>query len=63
MARIYVVFDPTGRLELLSRDSRLALGAKDACMSLPDGLAGRDIYEVARKLAELLFEQIEAGES
>jgi hypothetical protein len=29
-----------------------------ACLPIADGLEGRDIYELARKLAELLLEQV-----
>jgi hypothetical protein len=33
-----------------------------ASLSLAEGLEGRDVYEVARKLAELLLEQMASDE-
>jgi hypothetical protein len=58
MATIHVMFDPQNHtfadLETFERR-----GGKSARLSIPNDLGGVDIYNVARKLAELLLEQIE----
>jgi len=56
MARLHVIYDPSDRVESILPPE---IGAKVAQVSLADGLEGRDIYEVARRLAELLLEQID----
>lgn len=54
MARLYILFDKQGRIEPLPADARIP----QAMIELPEGLEGRDVYEIARRLAELLLEQI-----
>lgn len=58
MARVIIVFDPDGRLGPVPEDEAHATRIKQAMLDLPDDLADRDIYEIARKLAELLLEQL-----
>lgn len=56
MSSLHILYDPTDRLEI--EPELVRLGVKVARLPIPDDLEGRDIYEVARKLAELLLEQI-----
>lgn len=58
MARLLVVFDPTGKLQGMPADARESLGIKEAALDIADNLADRDVYELSRKLAELLLEQL-----
>lgn len=54
MARLHIIYDPLEPGLI----TRLPPTVKAAVLPIPDDLAGRDIYEIARKLAELLLEQI-----
>ena len=56
MANLLVTYDPYGRT--IGHPRAEEAGLKQAILSLPDGLEGQDICEVARKLAELLLEQV-----
>ncbi len=58
MGRLHIIFDPSERLVPLGEDAAKALEARVAMLTVPDDLEGRDIYEIARKLAELLLEQL-----
>jgi hypothetical protein len=57
MPKLLVVFDPNDRIESKS-DELKRFGIKEARLSIPEGLDGKDIYQIARKLAELLLEQL-----
>lgn len=62
MARLMIVFDPAEIMSLGAPDTMSALkraGIREASLTVPDNLEGKDIYEIARKLGELLLEQIE----
>jgi hypothetical protein len=57
MPKLMVVFDPNDRIDSKS-DELKRFGIKEASLSIPEGLDGKDIYQIARKLAELLLEQL-----
>jgi hypothetical protein len=58
MARLLLLYDPTGALEGMPTEMVAFLGAKQARLDVPDDLSDVDIYEIARSLAELLLEQL-----
>jgi len=53
--RIIVWYDPHGRIAPM-REGPPEI--KQALLDIPEDVEGRDIYEIARKLAELLLEQV-----
>lgn len=55
MARLHIIYDP---LEPGLQVAHLPASIKSAVLPIPDDLEGRDIYEIARKLAELMLEQL-----
>lgn len=57
MARLLVAYDPTGRLDPAPETVR-ELRLRQAMLDLPDNLDSTDIYALARKLAEMLLEQL-----
>ena len=59
MAKLLLIYDPDDRVMLSIEDRRHMPTLKTAELSLADDLEGKDIYEIARKLSELLLEQIE----
>lgn len=59
MASIFVAYSPTAALDVVNKEDAEKLAIKQALMDLPDGLSGRDVYEIARRLAELLLEQLD----
>ncbi len=58
MARLMVIYDPNDRISGLPPDTLKHLGVKEAVLSIPEDLEGNDIYALARKLSELLLEQL-----
>lgn len=62
MAKLMIVFDPTDKISFgYNADARERLvreGLRSAELSLGDDLGERDIYEIARRLSELLLEQL-----
>jgi len=57
MASIHVIYDPNDRISQdTERDKEI--GLKVARMALADDLESIDIYNVARKLSEMLLEQL-----
>lgn len=59
MPKLIVVYDPTGRLSShISSDAPPELCPKVAQLDVADGIEGKDIYDLARKLAEMLLEQV-----
>lgn len=57
MSRIIVIYDSRGDMQCVPSD-RAPRGLKQAMLDIPDDLEGKDIYQIARKLAEMLLEQI-----
>jgi len=57
MPKIIITYDPTDRVVGFIVDVKKQLGIKEASLSLPEDLEGIDIYNIAKKLAELLLEQ------
>ena len=55
--QLVVSYDPSGQLLPLSCEVLEATGAKQAILSLPDRLEDKDVYALAKRLAELLLEQ------
>lgn len=58
MARLIVCYDIKGDLNLVPRELATKLGLKQAALDVPDGIEGKDIYRLARQVAELLLEQV-----
>lgn len=58
MAQLLIVFDPNDRISLMPVEQRKHLEVKEAILPIPEGLENSDIYTLARKLAELLLEQL-----
>lgn len=58
MPKLMIVYDPDDRISGLTPDMRKHLCVSEATLSVPEGLEGKDIYTIARKLAELLVEQL-----
>ena len=58
MARLIVVFDPNDRISGIPVEEMKRLGVKEASLSIPENLEGNDIYAIAKKLSELLLEQL-----
>lgn len=57
MAVLHIIHSPDGRLTV-PQETRIAAHLTMASLDIPDDLEGRDIYEIARKLSELLLEQL-----
>lgn len=58
MARLLIIYSPDGRLDPAAPEFVEGLRLKQAMLDIPGDLANRDIYEIARRLAELLLEQL-----
>lgn len=58
MARLFVCYDPEEVIELKMMPRAEEHGIRRAALDIAADLADRDIYEIARKLAELLLEQL-----
>lgn len=56
MAVLHVVFDPTNHLSV--QREFMPPEIRTASLSIPADLSAQDIYAIARKLAELLLEQV-----
>jgi hypothetical protein len=58
--KLIIMYDPTGELSFERAIADLPPDIKPdmAMMPLAEDLENRDIYEIARKLAELLLEQL-----
>lgn len=59
MPRLLVAYDPSGRLEMPGSFERQ--GLRHAVLDLPAGLENIDIYAQAKKLTELLLENLEGS--
>jgi hypothetical protein len=57
MSKLLIFYDPADQI-IVPRDVREHTDIKVAEVPLADGIEGRDIYEIARKLAGLLLEQL-----
>lgn len=53
-----VIYDPRDRVAGLSPEYRREEGIREATLSIKGNMDDRDIYTLARKLAELLLEQL-----
>lgn len=58
MARLIVIFDPDARVELPPAGDHCTRNLRCSLLDIADDLGDRDIYEIARRLAELLLEQL-----
>lgn len=58
MPKLVVLFDPNDRISGLPPEEMRRMEVKEATLSVPEDLEGSDIYHLARKLAELLLEQL-----
>jgi hypothetical protein len=57
MASLHIIFDPNDRIRN-DPDRDAQVGLKTARLSIPSNLESVDIYNLARKLSELLLEQL-----
>jgi len=58
MALLHIVYDPEAKISMPDVNFLHATKAQVAVLSIPDNLENTDIYAIARKLAELLLEQL-----
>jgi hypothetical protein len=57
MPKIHVVYDPNDKI-ITSPEAEQMFGHKVAVLSIPEDLSSVDIYNLARRVAELLLEQL-----
>lgn len=57
MPSLHVIYDPKDKI-VTPPDVEVRFGFKSAKMAIPENLADVDIYNIAKKLAELLLEQL-----
>lgn len=57
MARLLIVYDPDERINLCSFEFKRGK-IKEALLDINDDIDPSDIYTLARKLAEMLLEQL-----
>jgi hypothetical protein len=57
MPALHVIYDPTDRLQV-HHETKDGCKLKVAALSVPANLDDVDIYNLAKRLAELLLEQI-----
>jgi|HubBroStandDraft_1064217.scaffolds.fasta_scaffold08818_7 hypothetical protein len=58
MPKLMVVYDPQDKVSGLPIEMRRQYDIMEATLSIPEDLEGLDIYALARKLSELLLEQL-----
>ncbi len=58
MPKLHVIFDPKDSISAMPGELQNQLGIKVAILSIPADLEGIDIYHLAKRLAELLLEQV-----
>ena len=59
MPKLMVIYDPTDKLGIrIDAEYKRLSGIKEAALSIKGNMEDRDIYTLARKLAELLLEQL-----
>ena len=58
MPKLMVIYDPRDIVSGLPVEFRREKEIMEATLSVPDDLNGIDIYNLARKLCELLLEQL-----
>lgn len=57
MARLHVLFDPNDKV-MNNPEIEKALGIKSAVLTVPQEVRSVDIYNLAKKLAEMLLETL-----
>ena len=57
MPKVHIIYDPTDRLQVHEEPTKI-LDLKTASLSLPENLEDIDVYNISRKLAEMLLEQL-----
>jgi len=58
MPRLHVIYDPQDKVVGAPPDLEQKFGIKVAVLSVPEDIKSVDIYNLARRLAELLLEQL-----
>lgn len=58
MPKLMVVYDPEDKVSGLPPEMRKQYNIMEATLSIPEDLHGHDIYALARKLSEMLLEQL-----
>lgn len=57
MPKLHIIYDPQDKVVTIP-DAANMFGFKTAQLSVPEDIKSVDIYNLARKLAELLVEQL-----
>ena len=57
MPKLHIIYDPQDKVVTIP-DAANQFGFKSAQLSIPEDIKSVDIYNLARKLAELLVEQL-----
>lgn len=58
MPRLLVTYDPHDRIHPSHPEIKRSLEISEGYLDLAEGLEDKDIYNIARKLAEMLLEQL-----
>lgn len=58
MPKLHVIYDPRENIQAMPGQLQEQLGIKVAILSVPADLKSIDIYHLAKRLAELLLEQL-----
>lgn len=60
MARLHIIYDPDDRIitQPVDQDMYSKFDIKTATLSIKDDLHSHDIYSLARRLSEMLLEQL-----
>ncbi len=58
MPKLHVIYDPKDSITAMPGELQNQLGIKVAILSVPADLKSIDMYHLARRLAELLVEQL-----
>ena len=57
MSKLVILYDPNEKVAFVPEQLE-AYNLRQAILSIPDNLENNDIYAIAKKLAELLLEQL-----
>jgi hypothetical protein len=58
MAQLIIIYDPHSKLLPLSKEAQEYFDCRYASLPIQNNLENADIYAIAKKLAELLLEQL-----
>ena len=58
MPRLLIMYDPHDHIHPTHYETKKVLELSEAYLDIAEGLEDKDIYNIARKLAEMLLEQL-----